>query len=196
MGDNNKDIFNSDDTHETTNDFVNLMSSNSFFPLISKPTRITSSSVTLIDNIFTNIFEFKMVFGILSADLTDHLPIFQITNLEPLRNARIMPRNFCLTNSRNIENFQAKLAAINWSFLELCTCPNECYNNAFLDRFLPPYIHCFPLKKCSPTKRKFTKPWFTSDLLKSCRKKNSLYKQYLFKTNLHSKVVHTKYRNK
>ena len=43
--------------HQATNDFVNLLTSNIFFPLISKPTRITSSTATLIDNIFTNNLE-------------------------------------------------------------------------------------------------------------------------------------------
>ena len=58
------------------------MTSNSLYPLISKPTRITNSSATLIDNIFTNNLEYNMVSGIFYADLSDHLPVFQITKLK------------------------------------------------------------------------------------------------------------------
>ena len=58
------------------------MTSNTLYPLISKPTRITSSSATLIDNIFTNNLEYNMVSGIFYADLSDHLPVFQITILK------------------------------------------------------------------------------------------------------------------
>ena len=66
------------DSHQPTDDFINLMTSSSLYPLISKPTCITSSTATLIDNIFTNNLEFKTNSGILYADLSDHLPIFQI----------------------------------------------------------------------------------------------------------------------
>ena len=40
--------------HIPTSDFVELMFSYSFFPLINKPTRLTETSATLIDNIFCN----------------------------------------------------------------------------------------------------------------------------------------------
>ena len=38
--------------HNQTNEFLNSLASNSFIPLISQPTRITSHSNTLIDNYF------------------------------------------------------------------------------------------------------------------------------------------------
>ena len=75
MGDFNINILNID-SHQPTYDFINLMSSNGLYPLISKPTRISGSTATLIDNIFTNNLEFNMVSGILYADLSDHLPVF------------------------------------------------------------------------------------------------------------------------
>ena len=53
MGDYNIDLLNSE-SHDLTNEFVDLMYCNEFLPLISRPTRITSTSATLIDNIFTN----------------------------------------------------------------------------------------------------------------------------------------------
>ena len=66
MGDFNINILNS---HQPTNEFINLMTSNSLYPLISKPTRITSSTTTLIDNLFTNNLELNMNSGILYTDL-------------------------------------------------------------------------------------------------------------------------------
>ena len=47
FGDFNINILNAD-SHVPTNDFIDLMYSNGFYPLISKPTRITSHSATLI----------------------------------------------------------------------------------------------------------------------------------------------------
>lgn len=46
--------------------------------MISKPTRITSQSQTVIDNIFTNVTNGKAVSGILLTDVSDHLPVFAV----------------------------------------------------------------------------------------------------------------------
>ena len=64
--------------HEDTNAFLNLMYSNGLYPLITKPTRITEKSATLIDNIFTNECQLITKSGVLICDVSDHLPVFQI----------------------------------------------------------------------------------------------------------------------
>ena len=79
FGDFNVNILNAD-SHVPSNDLIDLMYSNGFYPLISKPTRITSHSATLIDNIFSNDLDNHKFSGILWSDISDHLPIFQITN--------------------------------------------------------------------------------------------------------------------
>ena len=55
MGDYNIDLLNIE-SHGPTSDYNDTMYSNGFIPLITRPTRITNSSATLIDNIFTNQF--------------------------------------------------------------------------------------------------------------------------------------------
>ena len=58
--------------------FVDLMLSFSFHPLINAPTRITSTSATLLDNIFVNANRHSKS-GILISDISDHLPVFSIS---------------------------------------------------------------------------------------------------------------------
>ena len=53
MGDFNIHFFNVS-SNNCINKFVNILYDNSFRPLIDKPTRITTTSATLIDNILTN----------------------------------------------------------------------------------------------------------------------------------------------
>ena len=43
--------------HNQTNEFFDSLTSNSFIALILQPTRITSHSNTLIDNIFSNVID-------------------------------------------------------------------------------------------------------------------------------------------
>ena len=64
--------------HNQTNEFLDSLASNSFIPLILQPTRITSHSNTLIDNIFSNVIEPDIISGNLTATVSDHLPQFAI----------------------------------------------------------------------------------------------------------------------
>ena len=68
--------------NDNTNNFMDVMFSSSFYPVISKPTRITKSTATLIDNIFFNSCDTKFRTGLLFTDLSDHLSIFLLTNIK------------------------------------------------------------------------------------------------------------------
>ena len=63
-------------SNNQVNNFLDSIYSLGLFPLITKPTRITSHSATLIDNIFTNIHEYVHMNGIMVCDISDHFPVF------------------------------------------------------------------------------------------------------------------------
>ena len=77
IGDYNINLLNKE-FHQPTTQFIDFMFSSSYLPLITKPTRITNSNATLIDNIWTNDLNMatKKYTGIFYADISDHLPIF------------------------------------------------------------------------------------------------------------------------
>ena len=64
--------------HDQTIEFLDSVASNSFMPLILQPTRITSHSNTLIDNIFSNVIDPDIISGNLTATISDHQPQFSI----------------------------------------------------------------------------------------------------------------------
>lgn len=75
-GDFNIDLLNPT-VNSAITDFVHTMYSISLYPLICcRPTRITSHSATLIDNIFTIVVDRNVESGIIINDLSDHLPVF------------------------------------------------------------------------------------------------------------------------
>ena len=82
MGDFNIDIL-----KESSSNFMNTIYSSGFYPPITKPTRVSTTSATLIDNIFTNVLQFDACLsGIIATDLTDHFPVFclpsqQVSNM-------------------------------------------------------------------------------------------------------------------
>jgi hypothetical protein len=72
------------DSNQLSADFFHTMISYSFMPTITKPTtatRITHHTATLIDNIFTNDYQHNHFSGLLLSDISDHLPVFLITDI-------------------------------------------------------------------------------------------------------------------
>ena len=72
MGDFNIDLLKVDD-QRPTHDYRELVFSYSLLPTIYKPTRITETTATIVDNILTNV-ETVIKSSILVTDITDHIP--------------------------------------------------------------------------------------------------------------------------
>ena len=143
MGDFNINLLN-EDVH--TNDFLNIMSSNSLYPSITKPTRITSNSATLIDNIFTYSKSYQTS-GIIITDISDHLPVFITTDLKLHRNnidkLETEVRQF---NAENMKCFKSELGKVDWENLCSEGDANKSYK-CFIDKFNSLYDKCFPKSK-------------------------------------------------
>ena len=74
MGDFNVDLLRVD-THGPTSDYLGGFTLEGYYPLVSLPTRLTDTTATLIDNIWTNKVE-EIGSGLVTVRLSDHLPIF------------------------------------------------------------------------------------------------------------------------
>ena len=67
------------DKHVETNDFIDQLYSHGLQPLITRPTRITRDTKTLIDHIFITGLNSHKQSGIIINDISDHLPIYVVT---------------------------------------------------------------------------------------------------------------------
>jgi len=197
-GDFNIDLLKAD-KHEQTKMFYNYMTSYQILPTISKPTRITDLTSSLIDNIFTNQWNKVNASSIIVTDISDHLPIMVRLNLNMPKCNKMETKNQRKTGKLEMEYFQLLLSEINWT--EITTaCANEdanmAYNN-FITNYKNAYNKAFPLY--SPTKskkRQNNQPWMTSGLLNSCKKKNKLYLKFIKQPNETNKKNFIIYRNK
>ncbi len=128
-----------------------------FFPLITRPTRITSHTATLIDNIFSNHLENFPFSGLLFTDITDHLPIFCIIH-DMLPNVdNDTPIVIREKNTNNLSEFQNQLSRTDWSDLPGYNDPYNAYSS-FVNKFGDVFNQCFPLKKLKASKDTFKKP--------------------------------------
>ena len=66
--------------HTQTEEYLDMLHSNNISPIITKPTRITNYTATLIDHIYTNNTN-QMISGIVTVDISDHLPTFCIVDI-------------------------------------------------------------------------------------------------------------------
>ena len=71
--------------HAQTEEFLDMLYTNNILPIITKPTRLTDHTATLIDHVYTNCLK-NFTAGILTVDITDHLPVFCIVRTQPPRN--------------------------------------------------------------------------------------------------------------
>ena len=68
-------------SHQMTNDFIQLNLDLGMIPTITRPTRITNSTATLIDNIIVSQNNCgNYIASILIEDMSDHLPIICVIN--------------------------------------------------------------------------------------------------------------------
>lgn len=185
------------ENHYFTDNFLNLLYSSYFFPLIDKPTRVTYKTASLIDNIITNTFDYPVNSGILYSDISDHFPIFHITTSNNFKhkgsNVRAGFRKF---NEENIKCFRDMVEKINWDDVYDQQDANKSYQS-FIHLFKTVFNECFPLVSLKINKRHgFNKPWFTTGFLKSSRKKNRLYKRFISNPTPQNCNIYKKYKNK
>ena len=114
LGDYNINILNYE-SHVQTAQFVDMMSSNVFLPLITRPSRVTALSATLIDNISTNdIGDINnYVQGLFITDISDHFPVFLIARQMEIKenDTHIFKK---LYSFQIKENFCQPMSNISW----------------------------------------------------------------------------------
>ena len=171
--------------HHPTCDFVCLNENVNLVPSITRPTRITSSSTTLIDNIFVNSdFVRSLKSQILINDISDHLPICTVienVNIGVKEKRKIVTRK--LTNGK-LKLIQKELQDINWSNYLETHCDNLCDVNCVSN-----IVHtkiCKNINKHAPVKeitvnigKLKNEPWMTPGIKHSSQKLKKLYKSYL-----------------
>ena len=113
--------------HDKTSEFLDIMFSRAFFPLISRPTRITSNTASLIDNI-TNEPTNCAVSGLLFTDISDHLPIFSIANDRQTSSRKTQWLTFRGKNASNVNKFKDELQTVNWPEVRESSDPSSAYD--------------------------------------------------------------------
>ena len=181
--------------HNDTKEFVDTLFSCGLYPVINKPSRITEDSATLIDNFFINTVNCNVKRGLLINDTSDHLPIFVILEGMQVDHADITCSKYVRNvTTQNIEMLCECLRIQNWNDINNSTDVNISYDR-FVIKFCELYDKSCPIKKITRRHRNI-KPWLTKGLLNACKKKNSLYKNFIRTKDANDLKKYKLYKNK
>ena len=147
MGDFNIDLLKFQQ-HAKTNEYLDNIYSHGFLPVITKPTRVCTSTATLIDHIYTNDMSSSFLSGIVLSDLADHFgTYFSIANKHKIHQKTTFKSSYI--SDTNINKFKEKLGVIDYSFISNLQCANIAFNE-FMNLHKTEFEKTFPLR----TKRK------------------------------------------
>ena len=174
MGDFNLDLLKAA-THGPTSDFLGELTSGGLYPLISLPTRLTDTTATLIDNIWTNNVRAKIGSGLVTVRISDHLPIFAfIGGAAEVEGGRKVGQRRRLVNEGRIARFAERLEGL--SFDEERALGMEANVARFRNSFRDLYDESFPWVEDKRSKRDEEKPWLDDVEFKELvREKGRLY---------------------
>ena len=169
--------------------------------MITKPTRVTEFSATLIDNIFINTLLYPSKATIFYEEISDHFPILLEIGYRNMSdtgtpNSSIELRKY---DPASIHLFLSLLSDYDWSVFKL-RCANESDANLLYDDFLAVFLdfynRAFPLRTSKSSRcSNRTLPWLTKNLIRCCKKKANLLRKYKQDNTPESKLKFTKYRN-
>ena len=148
LGDLNIDFLKHDE-HRPTSTFLDVLYMYNVFPVISKPTRVTKNTATLIDHILTNNFDVSTNHkqGIICSDIYDHYAIFHMSEHQKASESE---PNYVVSRDmrhQNIVRFSEEIKGINWDNVVDKRNAQEAYS-AFHEIITEKYNLCFPIKKC------------------------------------------------
>ena len=168
------------DTDNCVSDLLNGLISTGFLPTITKPTRITHCSATLIDNVYLKgcvLNSYKSY--VLDYDISDHLPLLTYigkADKYKMPKPNTVNNSYRIWNQHAIHQINRRMNTKDWSILQ-----NDSLDNAFskFESYLSEIVDEFaPLKirhKQTPQLRR--EKWMTQGLIISSRMKNKLFRK-------------------
>ena len=191
LGDFNIDLLKFD-VHNPTNNFLNNNISLGLLPYITKPTHITKTNASLIDNIYSNSNSILNTFIIID-DISDHFPYGIIDSLKPITKQPSTITTHDI-NKESALKLKDLLTKTNW---DTVTNSNnlESSFNSFFKLIKNATDVSFPLKTVKLSKTKRTSPWMTSALKVSSKNKDKLLKRKLKSPNIQNIENYQNYKN-
>ena len=172
--------------HSKTQEFLECILDHNLLPTITKPTRISKTSATLIDNILiSKKLQPNYESLIIVDDLSDHLPcLVKLKNFKPTGT-----KNFILKrviNNKAVKKINEDLSKIDWD-IKLKDKPASDSFHAFHSEILISLNKHAPEKLIRVKEKRVKNPWMSKGLKNSLTKSKKLYERALIDPAVWSK---------
>ena len=182
-------------SNSTTSMFLNLNVDRDLTPCITKPTRVTNKTATLIDNILISTrLQYNYTPFVITDDLSDHYPSLVIlNNVEKCKRDKVKITKRRI-DSASIELIKTELDSVDW------TCIDDMDVNEAFKYFHTILLnsldeHC-PKREYSISYDKIIRdPWITKGLSNSICKQKKLYLKQLHSSDPDCTNKYKSYRN-
>ena len=181
--------------NSNTSQFLNLNIDNDLTPCITKPTRVTNKTATLIDNVMTsNKLSYNYTPYVLLDDISDHYPcLVLLHDVNKCKKDKVIINKRTI-NESTIQQLNDILNQTDWTYLEKLDA------NAGFTKFHEAVTCAFdtacPKKEYLIRQDKIVRdPWITKGLSNSLKKQKRMYKDQLHSTNTELATKYKKYRN-
>ena len=200
VGDFNQDLIKHDCDTNSQN-LIDITSSHGLVQLVSRPTRITDSSATLIDHVYTNNVDNVISCNILTLDLSDHLAIHTKLSLNSNCNRLIIDKQtankkkeFRIFNEASSCQFESLINSETWEEINDDMDAQAQYDK-FNEIYTRNYNTAYPLKTEKvrrKNERKNSKPWILPWLEDACARKKNLYHEFILVPTVENKAKYDK----
>ena len=186
--------FNSTTLSNSAKNFQELLASESYYPLITLPTRVTQSSSTLIDHLFTNTL-LPIESGTLDCGITDHRAIFCTIPISSPTNSDLFEIKFRDHSELNIERFRHDLYGKLASFDVYQDFSIDSKTQIFENILSNCYMANCPIKTKRISYKNLTSPWISDSIKRSIHHKHLLSKlsqdnpQYIDRFNTYKNIL-------
>ena len=186
------------DKHKPTHEFIEMNLDHQLIPTITKPTRITRSTATLLDNIIVGKnFQMSMDPSIILSDISDHYPCLLTIHDETIFNKQAKRIQTRRLDPSKMDTITEKLSIVDWEH-ELHNLEVDIQYNLFHSKLLSILDEVAPYQTVTiPFDKIIRDPWLTPGLMKCFTKQRTLYKSSLRKQTSDIEIERYKsYRNK
>ena len=192
--DHNMDFLKSEH-HKNTQEFIEHIFENGLIPTITRPTRVTKSSATLIDNILiSEKLASNYTSGVICYDISDHFPcltILKYVNCSKKEPIKITSRKL---TDKNITKINEKINTLNLSQNLNASNPSENFKK-FHVALLEIIDEITPEREFNvPSKKVIREPWMSTGLLKCCKKQQKLYGEFIKSRTVETEKSYKDYR--
>ena len=162
-----------------------------------QPTRVTSRSATIIDNILINDITTRSVGGNLTSTISDHFPQFCQVDIFGKGKAEQHVSYGRSYKHFNQNEFSEELSNVNWNNLLANKNADDSFNTYFrvIEQFLDEMA---PVKRLTKKEIQLKKrPWITHGILASINDRDKLYKEFTKEIDpILKSELHTRYKRK